>query len=63
MKVTMAKMYLIRNAKLWWRSKYENIKNNVCVVDMWELLQKDLKNQFLPNNVHYIACQNLKELM
>ncbi|XP_060673257.1 uncharacterized protein LOC125420382 [Ziziphus jujuba] len=61
-KVTMATMYLTNDAKLWWRSKYEDIKNNRCIIDTWDQLQKELKNQFLPENVDYIARRHLREL-
>lgn len=50
-KVTMATMYLTGDAKLWWRTKYDDISNNRCTIDTWEDLKRELKSQFFPENV------------
>ena len=54
-KVGMATMYLSGDAKLWWRTKYNDIQRNVCTIATWEDLKKELKMQFFPKNVDYIA--------
>ncbi|KAJ7968029.1 Retrotransposon protein, putative, Ty3-gypsy subclass [Quillaja saponaria] len=61
-KVTTATMYLAGDAKLWWRTKYVNIQDGRCVIDTWEDLRRELKAQFFPENVEYIARRNLREL-
>lgn len=47
-KVSTATMYLSGDAKLWWRTRYEDMKNGRCTIDSWEDLKRELKNQFLP---------------
>ena len=54
-KVAMATMYLSANAKVWWRTKYDDIQNGRCTIKTWEDLKRELKTQFLPENVAYIA--------
>ncbi|KAJ7951825.1 Retrotransposon protein, putative, Ty3-gypsy subclass [Quillaja saponaria] len=61
-KVTTATMYLAGDAKLWWRTKYVDIQDGRCVIDTWEDLRRELKAQFFPENVEYIAQRNLREL-
>ncbi|KAJ7949948.1 Retrotransposon protein, putative, Ty3-gypsy subclass [Quillaja saponaria] len=61
-KVTTATMYLAGDAKLWWRIKYVDIQDGRCVIDTWEDLRRELKAQFFPENVEYIARRNLREL-
>ncbi|KAJ7971608.1 Gag-asp_proteas domain-containing protein [Quillaja saponaria] len=61
-KVTTATMYLVGDAKLWWRTKYVDIQDGRCVIDSWEDLRRELKAQFFPENVEYIARRNLREL-
>ena len=61
-KVVMATMYLTGDAKLWWRTKYNDIQEKRCIINSWQDLKKELKAQFLPENVDYIARRNLREL-
>lgn len=49
-------------AKLWWRTKYEEIQHGRCVIDSWADLKRELKAQFLPENVEYLARRQLREL-
>nr|CAD1844782.1 unnamed protein product [Ananas comosus var. bracteatus] len=55
-------MYLDGDAKLWWRTRYEDIQEGRCTIDTWEDLKKKLKAQFLPENVEFIARRNLRRL-
>ena len=55
-KVAMAAMYLARDAKLWWRSKFVN---DECPIKTWGDLKRELKNQFFPKNVEYNARRKL----
>ncbi|XP_062021178.1 uncharacterized protein LOC133737687 [Rosa rugosa] len=55
-KVNMATMYLSGDAKLWWRTKYNDIQRGVCTVDTWKDLKKELKAQFFPRECR-IHCQ------
>ena len=61
-KVTMATMYLTGDAKLWWRTKYDDIQGGRCIIDTWADLKKELKAQFFPENVEYMARRQLRDL-
>ena len=61
-KVNMATMYLSGDAKLWWRTKFSEIQRGVCTIDTWEDLKREIKTQFFPENVEYIARRKLREL-
>lgn len=60
--VSMATMYLTGDAKLWWRTRYEDVQSGRCTIDTWEDLKRELKAQFLPENVEYLARKSLKRL-
>lgn len=61
-KVTTATMYLTGDAKLWWRTKYTEMENGHHAINTWEDLKRELKNQFLPENVEFIARRKLRQL-
>ncbi|KAK3042992.1 hypothetical protein RJ639_000969 [Escallonia herrerae] len=49
-KVSMAAMYLVGDAKLWWRKKYAEIEDVSCITNTWDILKHELKSQFFPEN-------------
>ncbi len=61
-KVTMATMYLTGDAKLWWRTKYAERESGHSTINSWDDLKRELKNQFLPENVEFIARRKLRQL-
>ena len=58
-KVTVATMHLMDDAKLWWCSKVQDIENGLCTIDSWEDLKRELRDQFFPENVEYIVREKL----
>ena len=62
-KVTLATMHLVEDAKLWWRSRYLDIQEDRCTVDMWERLKQELHSQFFWKNVEILARRKLRELI
>ncbi|KAK3042265.1 hypothetical protein RJ639_001860 [Escallonia herrerae] len=44
-KVSVATVYLVGDAKLWWRKKYAEIEDGYCVINTWDLLKRELKSQ------------------
>ncbi|KAA0043298.1 uncharacterized protein E5676_scaffold129G00780 [Cucumis melo var. makuwa] len=54
-KVTLATMHLCEDAKLWWRSRYMDIQEGHCTIDTWDVLKKELRSQFFPENVEILA--------
>ncbi|KAG6482740.1 hypothetical protein ZIOFF_059378 [Zingiber officinale] len=62
-KVTIASMYLIGDAKLWWQTRMVDDANaGRQKIDMWDRLKKEMKDQFLPGNTSWIARDGLKRL-
>ncbi|KAK3028527.1 hypothetical protein RJ639_038595 [Escallonia herrerae] len=60
-KVSMAAMYLVGDAKLWWRKKYAEIEDGSCIINSWEILKRELKSQFFPENTTFNARKVLLE--
>ncbi|KAK3000577.1 hypothetical protein RJ639_021987 [Escallonia herrerae] len=60
-KVSMAAMYLVGDAKLWWRKKYAEIEDGSCVINTWEIPKRELKSQFFPENTAFNARKALLE--
>ena len=61
-KVCTASLFLTNNAMLWWRRKHANIERGLCTIETWEDFKKELKKQFYPENVVYMAKKKLREL-
>lgn len=55
-------MYLTDYAMFWWRRRYKDIEMGLYTVERWEDLKKELKLQFLPNNVEYLTRKSLRRL-
>ena len=61
--VTITTMYLTCNAKLWWRTRSsDNAAAGRPKIERWEILKKELKDQFLPTNTTWMAKESLKKL-
>ncbi|KAG8372953.1 hypothetical protein BUALT_Bualt12G0120700 [Buddleja alternifolia] len=62
-KVSMASMFLVGDAKLWWRSRVsDDVAANRGRIETWEALKKELKAQFLPCNSSWLARESLRNL-
>ncbi|XP_021773341.1 uncharacterized protein LOC110737294 [Chenopodium quinoa] len=62
LKVDTATMYLVDDAKLWWRTKYADIQAKRTSMDTWEDLKKELMAQFYPENTEFVARTKLAAL-
>ena len=61
--VIINSMYLSRDAKLWWRTHVEDDTNvGREKINSWEVLKKELKDQFLLTNPAWVARDSLKKL-
>ena len=54
-KVRTATLYLIDNANLWWRRKFVEMERKTCTIDTWVDFKKEIKKQFYPEDVEYMA--------
>ncbi|TYK09556.1 9-cis-epoxycarotenoid dioxygenase NCED6 [Cucumis melo var. makuwa] len=61
-KVTLAMMHMCEDVKLWWRSRYMDIQEGRCTIDTWDILKKELRLQFFPENVEILARRKLRDL-
>ena len=56
-------MYLLGDAKLWWRTRSrDDATAGRPKIERWEILKKELKDQFLPTNTSWMARESLKKL-
>ena len=61
--VTITSMYLSGDAKLWWRTRREDDGSvGRPLIETWESLKKELKDQFLPCNIAWVARESLKKI-
>lgn len=62
-KVSITSMYLIEDAKLWWRARLsDDASANRDKIETWETLKRELKEQFLPSNTSWLARESLRKL-
>jgi len=61
--VDLTVMYLTGDAKLWWRTRTkDDLSAGRPMIETWDRLKQELKEQFLPNNTSWIAWEELKRL-
>ena len=62
-KVSITGMYLLGDAKLWWRARLEgDAESGRPQISTWETLKRELKEKFLPTNVAWLARESLRKL-
>ena len=62
MKVRIATLYLTDNATLWWRRRFLEIEKGTCTIDTWADFKREIKKQFYPEDVEYLARKKIKYL-
>ena len=61
-KVRIATLYLLDNATLWWRRKFVEMERGTCTIDTWADFKREIKKQFYPEDVEYMARKKIKHL-
>ena len=62
-KVSITGMYLMGDAKLWWRTRLKgDVESGRPQFSTWETLKRELKEQFLPTNAAWLARESLRRL-
>ncbi|RVW66445.1 hypothetical protein CK203_065191 [Vitis vinifera] len=61
-KVRTATLYLTDNATLWWCRRFADIERGTCTIDTWDAFKREIKRQFYPEDVAYLARKSLKRL-
>ena len=61
--VVITTMYLTGDAKLWWRTRSsDDAAAGRPKIERWEILKKELKDQFLHTNTTWMARESPKKL-
>ena len=61
-KVRTATLYLTDNATLWWGRRLMEIEKGTCTIDTWVNFKWEIKRQFYPEDVGYIARKKMRHL-
>nr|CAN70814.1 hypothetical protein VITISV_010240 [Vitis vinifera] len=61
-KVRTATLYLIDTATLWWRRRFADMEKGICTIETWEDFKREIKRQFYPEDVAYLARKNMRRL-
>ncbi|RVW61528.1 hypothetical protein CK203_066547 [Vitis vinifera] len=61
-KVRTATLYLIDTATLWWRRRFADMEKGICTIETWEDFKREIKKQFYPEDVAYLARKNMRRL-
>ena len=59
-KVRTTTLYLIDTATLWWRQRFADIERRTSTIDTWDAFKREIKRQFYPEDVAYLARKSLK---
>ncbi|KAJ9675437.1 hypothetical protein PVL29_024382 [Vitis rotundifolia] len=61
-KVRTATLYLTDTATLWWRRRFADMEKGICTIETWEDFKREIKRQFYPEDVAYLARKNMRRL-
>ncbi|RVW62237.1 hypothetical protein CK203_064477 [Vitis vinifera] len=61
-KVRTMTLYVTDNATLWWCRRFSDIERGTCTIDTWDAFKREIKRQFYPEDVAYLARKSLKRL-
>ena len=61
-KVRTATLYLTDTTTLWWHWRFANMEKDICTIETWEDFKREIKRQFYPENVAYLARKNMRLL-
>ena len=59
-KVKTATFYLTDIATLWWRRRFAAMEKGICTIETWEDFKREIKRQFYPKDVAYLARKNMR---
>ncbi|RVW19374.1 hypothetical protein CK203_117734 [Vitis vinifera] len=60
--VRTATLYLTDTATLWWRRRFADMEKDICTIETWEDFKREIKRQFYPEDVAYLARKNMRRL-
>ncbi|RVW34490.1 hypothetical protein CK203_110300 [Vitis vinifera] len=59
-KVRTATLYLTDTTTLWWRRRFVDMEKGICTIETWEEFKREIKRQFYPDDVAYLARKNMR---
>ena len=59
-KVRTATFYLTSTTTLWWRQRFADMEKGICTIETWEDFKREIKRQFYPEDVAYLARKNMR---
>ncbi|RVW20113.1 hypothetical protein CK203_115705 [Vitis vinifera] len=61
-KVRTATLYLTDTTTLWWRRRFADMEKDIFTIETWEDFKREIKRQFYPEDVAYLARKNMRRL-
>lgn len=61
-KVCIRTLNLTDNTTLWWHQRFFDIENGMCTIYTGDAFKGEIKRQFYPKDVTYLARKNMKHL-
>ncbi|RVX18580.1 hypothetical protein CK203_006406 [Vitis vinifera] len=61
-KVRTTTLYLTDTTTLWWRRRFTDMEKGICTIETWEDFKREIKRQFYPEDVAYLARKNMRRL-
>ncbi|KAL6315224.1 hypothetical protein AAG906_037456 [Vitis piasezkii] len=61
-KVRTATLYLTDTTSLWWCRRFADMEKDICTIETWEDFKREIKRQFYPEDVTYLARKNMRRL-
>ncbi|RVW89090.1 hypothetical protein CK203_040289 [Vitis vinifera] len=59
-KVRTATLYLTDTTTLWWRRRFVDMEKGICTIETWDEFKREIKRQFYPDDVAYLARKNMR---
>ena len=61
-KVRTTTLYLTDTTTLWWHQRFADMEKEICTIETWEDFKREIKKQFYPEDVAYLARKNMRRL-
>ncbi|RVW74266.1 hypothetical protein CK203_051029 [Vitis vinifera] len=61
-KVRTATLYLTDTTTLWWHRRFADMEKGICTIETWKYFKREIKRQFYPEDVAYLARKNMRRL-
>ncbi|RVW78553.1 hypothetical protein CK203_049785 [Vitis vinifera] len=59
-KVRTVTLYLTDTATPWWHRRFVDMEKDICTIEKWDDFKREIKRQFYPEDVAYLARKNMR---